>query len=236
MGLRTIPTGRTARANSPPKSTPKSFRTTTDYRCFSLRYGITYGPREWYGRVLTIFLKRLLEGKAPVVFGAGEQLRDFVYVADVVRIHRACVESDLQGAHSFNGGTGIATSIARLAKLVCEVTGSDLEPVTENVSPAKRPRLVDDACVYRPNSPSCTFRLPRSARPRHRSQVSFREASARMGMASGQPASLDDDELLSQSGIVVCVMPRSYCNSQLVDGAEALRRRQKIRASTAFIT
>ena len=75
----------------------------------SLRYGITYGPREWYGRVLTIFLKRLSEGKAPVVFGAGEQLRDFVYVGDVVRIHRACIESGMGGAHSFNGGTGVAT-------------------------------------------------------------------------------------------------------------------------------
>ena len=110
---------------------------------FSLRYGITYGPREWHGRVLTIFLKRLLEGKAPVVFGAGEQLRDFVFVGDVIRVHRACIESDLQGAHSFNGGTGIATSIADLAKLVCEVTGTHLEPVTENVEPGETSELVD---------------------------------------------------------------------------------------------
>jgi UDP-glucose 4-epimerase len=115
-----------------------------DFAVFSLRYGITYGPREWYGRVLTIFLKRLLEGKAPVVFGAGEQLRDFVYVGDVVRIHRACIESDLSGAHSFNGGTGIATSIAALAKLVCEVTDSDLEPLNENVKPGERSELVDN--------------------------------------------------------------------------------------------
>jgi UDP-glucose 4-epimerase len=113
------------------------------FSVFSLRYGITYGPREWYGRVLTIFLKRLLAGKAPVVFGSGEQLRDFVFITDVVRIHRACVESDLEGAHSFNGGTGIATSIADLAKLVCHVTGTGLEPVTENVLPGERSALVD---------------------------------------------------------------------------------------------
>jgi UDP-glucose 4-epimerase len=110
---------------------------------YSLRYAITYGPREWYGRVLTIFLKRLLEGKAPVVFGRGEQLRDFVFVDDVVRIHRACIEADLEGAHSFNGGTGTATSIADLAKLVCEVTGTNLEPVNENVRPGERSELVD---------------------------------------------------------------------------------------------
>lgn len=113
------------------------------FSVFSLRYGITYGPREWYGRVLTIFLKRLLENKPPVVFGAGEQLRDFAFVGDVVRIHRACIESALEGAHSFNGGTGIATSIADLARLVCEVTGTDLEPVTEDIEPGERSELVD---------------------------------------------------------------------------------------------
>lgn len=109
----------------------------------SLRYGITYGPREWYGRVLTIFLKRLLDGKPPVIFGAGEQLRDFVYVDDVVRLHRACIENGLGGAESFNGGTGIATSIAELAVLACEVTGAGVEPIAENVAPGETSALVD---------------------------------------------------------------------------------------------
>lgn len=109
----------------------------------SLRYGITYGPREWYGRVLTIFLKRLSEGKPPVIFGAGEQIRDFVYVDDVVRIHRACIESGLPGAQSFNGGTGIATTVTQLARLACEISGTGLEPITENVAPGERSEIVD---------------------------------------------------------------------------------------------
>ncbi|HEX3368445.1 MAG TPA: NAD-dependent epimerase/dehydratase family protein [Candidatus Cybelea sp.] len=109
----------------------------------SLRYGITYGPREWYGRALTIFLKRLSEGKPPVIFGAGEQIRDFVYVDDVVRIHRACIESGLPGAQSFNGGTGIATTVAQLAHLACEISGTGLAPITENVAPGERSEIVD---------------------------------------------------------------------------------------------
>lgn len=113
------------------------------FPAFSLRYGIVYGPREWYGRVLTIFLKRALDGKPPVVFGSGEQLRDFVYVDDVVAVHRACMESDLRGPNSFNVGTGIATSIAQLANLVCEVTGISAPPLTENVAPGQRSALVD---------------------------------------------------------------------------------------------
>ncbi len=110
---------------------------------FSLRYGIVYGPREWYGRVLTIFLKRALDRRAPVVFGEGEQIRDFVFVDDVVGVHRACLESDLSGAHSFNAGTGVATSIAELAQLVCEVTGIDETPVRENVLPGERSAMVE---------------------------------------------------------------------------------------------
>lgn len=110
---------------------------------FSLRYGIVYGPREWYGRVLTIFLRRALEGKPPVVFGSGEQLRDFVFVDDVVAVHRACLASALTGAHSFNVGTGVATSIADLATLVCNVTGIEDAPVREEVAPGERSSLVD---------------------------------------------------------------------------------------------
>ncbi len=113
------------------------------FPAFSLRYGIVYGPREWYGRVLTIFLKRALDGSAPVVFGDGEQIRDFVFVDDVVGIHRACMETALTGAHSFNAGTGVATSIADLASLVCDVTGLEARPVREEVAPGERSALVD---------------------------------------------------------------------------------------------
>lgn len=110
---------------------------------FSLRYGIVYGPREWYGRVLTIFLKRALDGKAPVIFGDGDQRRDFVFVDDVVDVHRACMESPMSGASSFNVGTGIATSIADLALLVCDVTGTQARPIREDVLPGERSALVD---------------------------------------------------------------------------------------------
>jgi nucleoside-diphosphate-sugar epimerase len=58
-----------------------------------LRYSIVYGPREWYGRVLTVFLKRATEGKLPVVW-EGNQIRDFVYVNDVVSLHNLCIKKD----------------------------------------------------------------------------------------------------------------------------------------------
>ncbi len=113
----------------------------------SLRYGITYGPREWYGRVLTIFLKRLSEGKAPVIFGAGEQIRDFVYVDDVVAIHRACLEGDLGGAQSFNGGTGVRDDGRAARRPRVRDLGHRPAPRSARTSsPAKPPRSSMAAC------------------------------------------------------------------------------------------
>jgi len=90
----------------------------------SLRYAIVYGTREWYRRVLTIFVKRAIEGLAPVVFGDGAQVRDFVHVSDVVRINRMCMEQDAANGKIFNVGTGVGTSMVALARLVADMVGS----------------------------------------------------------------------------------------------------------------
>ncbi len=47
------------------------FMNETGIPVVSLRYAIVYGPKEWYRRVLTIFIKRVAEGKHPIIFGAG---------------------------------------------------------------------------------------------------------------------------------------------------------------------
>lgn len=111
----------------------------------SLRYGIVYGEREWYGRALTIFLKRLADGKSPVVFGAGEQVRDFVYVGDLVELHNLALAADGSTAgESLNVSTGIGTTIAELAGAACAVAGGRHEPVHEDVPVGERSREVDD--------------------------------------------------------------------------------------------
>ena len=109
----------------------------------SFRYAIVYGPKEWYGRVLTLFLKRVLEGKPPVVFGSGSQIRDFVYVEDLVRAHRCAVERDLVGAHSINVSTGIGTSIAQLAEKAVQLIPMSLQPIYENVPVGQRSSILD---------------------------------------------------------------------------------------------
>lgn len=107
----------------------------TDYGlpCVNLRYGIVYGPREWYGRVLTIFLKRMYERKPLVIFGDGEQRRDFIFVEDVVRMNDVALKSDAASGKVYNVSTGVGTTIKTLANLVVETAGP-LEIIHEDVA------------------------------------------------------------------------------------------------------
>ena len=107
-----------------------------------LRYGIVYGPREWYGRVLTAWLRRAVDGGAPVVWG-GHQQRDFVHVSDIVDLHRRCLEqTDAgSGAIALNAATGRGTSIRELAETM--VGQFDLPPVIyEDVAEGEVSELV----------------------------------------------------------------------------------------------
>lgn len=84
-----------------------------------IRPGIVCGPREWYGRVLTIFLKRALEGKELVVFGNGREERDFVHVYDIKKlVMQAIRHIDLYESSVFNGGTGKATTVLDVANYI----------------------------------------------------------------------------------------------------------------------
>jgi len=98
----------------------------------NLRYGIVYGPREWYGRVLTIFIERIFENTPPVIFGDGNQSRDFISVSDVAKVHNLCVEEDEVSGETYNVGTATRTSIKELAKLVIRVFNKSLDPISED--------------------------------------------------------------------------------------------------------
>jgi UDP-glucose 4-epimerase len=114
----------------------------TGMSAFSLRYAIVYGEREWYGRVLTLFLRRALKGQPPVVFGQGDQVRDFVHASDIARLHTLCMESDSAGHTPLNGSTNVATSVLELAHLVCEVTGAP-EPIFDDPREGEASALAD---------------------------------------------------------------------------------------------
>jgi len=111
----------------------------------SLRYGIVYGPREWYGRVLTIFIKRLLEGKSPVIFGEGKQRRDFVYISDAVEANIMAIKSEKGNGMVFNVGGGTSYSIIDLAQiLIKQIGNSKLNPIFDNPPPGKASKYQPD--------------------------------------------------------------------------------------------
>lgn len=109
----------------------------------SLRYGIVYGPREWYGRVLTIFLKRALEGQPLVVFGDGKQIRDFVNVKDVVTMNLMCLENAAADNQIFNVATAHGTDINTLAGLVKKASGQKVEIIHEDVKEGEKSKYYD---------------------------------------------------------------------------------------------
>ena len=107
-------------------------------KIISLRYSIVYGEREWLGRVLTMFLKRVMEDKDLVIFGEGDQLRDFIYVKDAVKLHNLCLESNKDlNANVYNVSTGIETSIKELAHIVNEVASKSTGIIFEDVNEGK---------------------------------------------------------------------------------------------------
>jgi dTDP-L-rhamnose 4-epimerase len=97
-----------------------------------LRLFNVYGPRQSlsnpYTGVLAIFLSRLLSGSRPAVYEDGRQTRDFVSVHDVVRAVALALERSDARSAVFNVGSGVARTIADVARDLARILGSDLEP------------------------------------------------------------------------------------------------------------
>jgi len=108
----------------------------------NLRYGIVYGPREWFGRVLTIFIKRVFANTAPVVFGDGLQERDFIFVSDVAEFHNLCVQEEETNGETYNVGTSRSTRIKDLAEIVIGAFGKPMNPLFENPEEGSYSKIV----------------------------------------------------------------------------------------------
>jgi dTDP-L-rhamnose 4-epimerase len=97
-----------------------------------LRYLNVYGPRQAlanpYTGVAAIFAARVLNGRPPLVFEDGGQIRDLVHVSDVVRATRAAMDARSATGHAVNVATGRRVRVLELAQLVAAALGSDLRP------------------------------------------------------------------------------------------------------------
>jgi UDP-glucose 4-epimerase len=97
----------------------------------SIRYFNVFGPRQdptsQYSGVLSRFMLALIEGKPPVIYGDGEQSRDFTYIENIVdETLRACEAPSASGM-VFNGGTGARITLNQVLQLLEKIAGRKIQ-------------------------------------------------------------------------------------------------------------
>jgi nucleoside-diphosphate-sugar epimerase len=106
-------------------------------RALSLRYFNVYGPGQdpasEYAAVIPRFVTACLDGGTPVIYGDGEQARDFTYIDDVVEANvRALHSPETAWGHALNAGGGRSpTTVNGLLSLVAKHSGTVPKPVHE---------------------------------------------------------------------------------------------------------
>ena len=97
-----------------------------------LRYFNIFGEGQTleYAGVITKFLDRIRERKSPIIFGDGSQIRDFVFVQDIVMANLLAMTSNVTNS-LINIGTGNALTILELANMVIDISKLELEPIFE---------------------------------------------------------------------------------------------------------
>ena len=111
-----------------------------------LRYPNVYGPRQnphGEAGVNAIFILLMLQGKRPRIFGTGEQVRDYLYVMDVVQANELALA--LGSGETVNLGTGIGTSVNDIFRELKAILGFAGEPLYEAARPGEVQRIYLDA-------------------------------------------------------------------------------------------
>lgn len=100
----------------------------------SLRYFNVFGPRQdvnsQYAAVIPNFIHSLVNEEQAIIYGDGEQTRDFIYVKDVVKSNIAAAKSDFNGI--VNVASGISMSVNKLYTVIKNTLGSNLDPIYKN--------------------------------------------------------------------------------------------------------
>jgi nucleoside-diphosphate-sugar epimerase len=99
----------------------------------TIRYFNVFGPRQDpsspYSGVISLFIRYLVEGRQPTIYGDGGQTRDFTYVANVVDgVLRAC-QAPAASGEVINVATGGRISLNQLFDVVKKLTGAKVEPL-----------------------------------------------------------------------------------------------------------
>lgn len=130
-------------------------------RNFTLVYGLkhvtlrlfnVYGPGQnpSYAGVITGFLNRALRNKPLIIYGDGEQTRDFIYVGDVAEVVEFFIRENVFNNETYNVGSGKPTTIKELARTIMKVVGKELPVIHEAPRPGDiRHSLADVSKITR---------------------------------------------------------------------------------------
>jgi UDP-glucose 4-epimerase len=96
-----------------------------------LRIFNVYGPGQnpEYAGVITKFMERLSQGDPPIIFGDGEQTRDFIHIDDVVEAFIRSLDTPLNETAVLNVGSGRPFKIIELARMMIRLYGLNVEPI-----------------------------------------------------------------------------------------------------------
>lgn len=108
----------------------------------------TFGPRQkssGYGGVISIFIRRAMNDKPPIIYGDGLQTRDYIYIDDVLNAYNLVLENEGLAGEAINFGTGVDPSIKHIAERILHFTGKD--DILEPAYVAARPGEVQQLCA-----------------------------------------------------------------------------------------
>lgn len=116
-------------------------------RCFNF-----YGPRQkdtGYGGVIAIFINRVLQNKPPLIYGSGEQTRDYTYISDVINAYDLILKTKGNpGKNGINFGSGSEISVNKIAEVIIDKSGinnnQNLKPQYLESRPVEVQRLFAD--------------------------------------------------------------------------------------------
>jgi dTDP-L-rhamnose 4-epimerase len=103
----------------------------------AFRYFGVYGPRQAlsnpYTGLMVIFASRLLNGKPPLIFEDGQQIRDFIHVSDVAQANLRALSAPVAGSAVYNLARGEPVRVLDVARRLCQLMHPELEPEISNL-------------------------------------------------------------------------------------------------------
>jgi UDP-glucose 4-epimerase len=105
----------------------RMFERACDIPVTILRLSHVYGPGEPVIKAIPQFIAKILQGESPVIYGDGEDARDYVYVSDVAEAVIKAAQRRLSGTFNISGGRG--HTIREVAETIIQISGKKLQPI-----------------------------------------------------------------------------------------------------------